>query len=107
MNTTIRTPVAPGVYLVTRVAANVRNGEVYSPCVTHLRFETDSRQRIEGEWPVLSAFLVGLRSGSISEPPLLRDAIDEFVTRVELENTEGVEAPLFSAGRDNREEVRS
>jgi hypothetical protein len=105
MHTTIiRTEVAPLVYLVSRVTVTIDRGEAVNCRTTHLGFESADGEAIhQTKWEALWSYWIDLKAGRVHEPEALREAADDFVTRIELENTEGVEAPLGSAGRDNRE----
>jgi hypothetical protein len=85
-STTIRTEVAPDVYLVTRVTALLIGGEVASCSTTHLRFESEDHKTVKAsEYSALASYWCDLVSGRAKEPDSLREAADDFVKKLENE----------------------
>ena len=83
---THRTEVAPDIYLVSRVQAEIRDGQLARTTTTHERLERGDGSPVYAmQWPALSHWWLGLRYGSTEEPIALREAADEFVGRLERE----------------------
>jgi len=84
-----RSQVAPGIYLVAIVRAELGDGEVLRTSTSCVRLEEEDGTTVRPEeWPALNNYWLGLRYGRISEPDSLREAADSFVAGLESDVTE-------------------